>query len=929
MTPSVAIQDLAADKLILSAVRMDFEDKKVPALGGIPLLAKLGQGGMGAVYYGIHPRLNKEVAVKVLPFHLAQQQPEMVGRFFREAQMASSVFSDHLVGVTDVNEESGLFYLVMEFVSGMSAGAYLREVREIGKTGAAESIALDICIAAARGLAAAHAAGIVHRDVKPDNILIPKDRAQNNQLAFSSAKLADLGLACSEELSHSITGSQACMGTPGYMSPEQALDAKTCGKPTDVFSLGATLYALLSGKAPFTASTLMKILLATQNEAHAPIRALRPDVSEVTAALIDRCLHKDPAKRFTDASAMLSALKLCRGSIHEPADTLHAIAEMARIQQTPEVGTPIRTESTIFGDRPVATATSTPLPQMVVPAPRRNRFWLAACAALLLAAAGVAGMYQLIRTQTPAKPQVSSDEVRPVATPKVEPEKSVASVASVAEEPPAPATKTVSEPEREPVKKESIPAVDPVLQEALENRRQQFNQFVADGQKNLNTLPQKALELFGEAEKLGAADESKHYPDLLSEVKPSLADRKTDARSAISMAMEQFKAGFEAARSAAEKKDWCAVHSRLEKAFADLVGCDSPFKTDADNLLVESNKKCDAFSTSLSEANALLKANEFTRAKTLFETAAGTWPTSPEIEKVRSGIAQAEHGLSDVRYEAAMKSGNENLTARNWKLAESEFNKAIHERDKDTSALKGIEAAHDGSRDDEFAASMAEAQKIMGNNNVPVQDIRTATDLLNRAKVPVQHALSLKAENVDALYLSAVIDATLFTLNKSFDEAEKALAKAKGFKPDDPSTQRVADMLALARKNEAARIEAMKLKGVVEVQNENTGMNVTYSLRWRLYDGSFSAWETKTIQSGKSSVHWCPGATKCQLQFNSNISGGNNTITSDLEFHNIPAEQQATGKAAKTYYIELNKSRTALELSNTKATSILKALGTR
>ncbi|MBE7466489.1 MAG: serine/threonine protein kinase [Planctomycetes bacterium] len=316
---ALPLQDLSRDALIANAPRIESDGQTLPALGGIPLWAKLGQGGMGAVYYGIHPRLHKEVAVKVLPFHLAQQRPEMVDRFFREAQMAARVQSPHLVGVTDVNEEAGLSYLVMEFVPGVSAGAYLKEKVDLGKVGIAETLALDICIAATTGLAAAHAAGIVHRDVKPDNILIPK---AGEALNFAASKLADLGLARSEELGHSMTGSQACMGTPGYMSPEHALDASNCGKPADVFSMGATLYALLAGKPPFTASTLMKVLMATRNEAHLPIGSIRADLSASTAALIDRCLSKNPQQRLADGTALLSALTACRHSIQEPPETI-------------------------------------------------------------------------------------------------------------------------------------------------------------------------------------------------------------------------------------------------------------------------------------------------------------------------------------------------------------------------------------------------------------------------------------------------------------------------------------------------------------------------------------------------------------------------------------------------------------------------------
>ena len=332
VTLSVSPQDLTQDALIASAPRTQTDGMTLPTLGGIALLAKLGQGGMGAVYYGVHPRLKKEVAVKVLPFHLAAQQPQMVERFFREAQIAAKVQSQHLVTVTDVNKEGGLAYLVMEFVSGKSAGAYLKEIKLKGDTGLSEAIALDICIAASEGLAAAHAEGIIHRDVKPDNIMVPKVKG-GEQLNFKAAMLADLGLARSDEMGQSLTGAQTCMGTPGYLSPEQAKDAKSCGKPADVFSMGATLYALLCGAAPFTGNSLMEVLLETTQKPHKPISRFRGDVSKATAETIERCLSKFANKRFADATVLLQALKVCRTALNQPdATAAHQAMQQTRQQ---------------------------------------------------------------------------------------------------------------------------------------------------------------------------------------------------------------------------------------------------------------------------------------------------------------------------------------------------------------------------------------------------------------------------------------------------------------------------------------------------------------------------------------------------------------------------------------------------------------------
>ncbi len=300
---AVPRQNLLNDEFIANAPRITVAGKLVPALGGIPLFAKIGQGGMGAVYYGVHRGLAHEVAVKILPFHLAQTNPLLVKRFFREARIAANIRSDHLVRVTDVAQEGKLSYLVMDFVPGKSA-ARNRPRRALHRAkGLEETVALDICIAACKGLADAHAANVIHRDVKPDNILVPLlPNTKNND--YRAAKLGDLGLARVNESEHSVTNSESCLGTPGYMAPEQIVDSRKGAKPADVFGLGATLYALLCGEAPFSGDTPMKTMWATIEDSHKPVRARRNDVSKPTAEVIDICLAKDPAHRYTDGAAL-------------------------------------------------------------------------------------------------------------------------------------------------------------------------------------------------------------------------------------------------------------------------------------------------------------------------------------------------------------------------------------------------------------------------------------------------------------------------------------------------------------------------------------------------------------------------------------------------------------------------------------------------
>lgn len=306
---SVKMADLTMDRLLAMTPRMNIDGRPVPALAGIPLLAKLGQGGMGAVYYGLHPRLKKEVAVKVLSFVLANSEPEYVARFHREGQMAAQIQSPFLVNVFDAGEEKGLFYLVMEYVCGTSAGQFLEDTQTSGAPALSESIALEICVAATRGLVAAHTQGIVHRDIKPDNIMLP--RAGDGNLEFRAAKLTDLGLARVEGAS-SLTISQTIMGSVGFMAPEQARDFKRAGKCADIFSMGATLYTLIGGNTPFEGATAFDTLMHTLDKPHKSLRELQPNASPEIAAVVDKCLAKDPDDRYPDAAALFAALVQCR-----------------------------------------------------------------------------------------------------------------------------------------------------------------------------------------------------------------------------------------------------------------------------------------------------------------------------------------------------------------------------------------------------------------------------------------------------------------------------------------------------------------------------------------------------------------------------------------------------------------------------------------
>jgi serine/threonine protein kinase len=412
--------DLSGERILATAPRVLFDGKSVPALGGVALLSKLGQGGMGAVYLGHEVQTNTPVAVKVLPLQM-ESESVAIGRFIREASLASKVKSEHLVGVTAVNQENGLYYFVMEYIDGRSAGAYMRDVREEGRQ-IDETTALEICIAATRGLAVAHEAGIIHRDIKPDNIMIPK--MDSGELSFIHAKLADLGLARNIENDQSMTETQVALGTPGYMAPEQCKDAKKADKCADTFSMGACLYALLAGRPPFVANSAFETILATLTRPHQPISKHRPDVSAATGELIERCLTKEPRVRYENAAKLLDALLVCRDSVKQGRTmTIPGRAKPAFNHDTPAMQTVIKPH--------LPAKPATPIPVMAArssasPPYRQKKSGnvlalLGGVALLALAGALTFGPWKRAQVEAPESAPIASAEPTIPPLPKINP----------------------------------------------------------------------------------------------------------------------------------------------------------------------------------------------------------------------------------------------------------------------------------------------------------------------------------------------------------------------------------------------------------------------------------------------------------------------------------------------------------------------------
>jgi serine/threonine-protein kinase len=250
-------------------------------LGGCRLERPVGAGGMGQVWLARQLSLDRTVAVKILAPDLARD-PEYVQRFRREAMHAAKISSSYVVQTYDAVEERGLAFIVMEFLEGRTLEERLKH-----KGPLAEAQALHVLQQGAKGLAAAHDLGLVHRDVKPANIFLQKK---------GPIKLLDFGLVHAEgEMTH-LTSPGTVMGTPDYMSPEQC-EGKPATAVSDLYSLGATAYAALAGRAPFRGANPVAVLRMHLDTEPRPLRELRPELGEPTELLIRRLMAKDPADR--------------------------------------------------------------------------------------------------------------------------------------------------------------------------------------------------------------------------------------------------------------------------------------------------------------------------------------------------------------------------------------------------------------------------------------------------------------------------------------------------------------------------------------------------------------------------------------------------------------------------------------------------------
>ena len=260
--------------------------------GRYRLESKLGSGGMSTVYLAVDETLGRHVAVKVMHREISDQ-PDQLERFRREARAVAQLSHPNVVGVIDAGDDDGHPYIVFEYVPGHTLK---RRVDELGRLPLDEAAAYAIEVG--RGLAAAHAARLVHRDVKPQNVLIDSE---------GRAKVTDFGIARSLE-GHGLTATGRVLGTTDYVSPEQAM-GRDADPRTDIYALGVVLYEMLTGEVPFTAETQVGVAMKHVNEQMPDVQLRRPETSAALAAAVDRATAKEPADRYPDMNSFLRDLE--------------------------------------------------------------------------------------------------------------------------------------------------------------------------------------------------------------------------------------------------------------------------------------------------------------------------------------------------------------------------------------------------------------------------------------------------------------------------------------------------------------------------------------------------------------------------------------------------------------------------------------------
>jgi serine/threonine protein kinase len=266
---------------------------ELPVLSDYELLEKIAEGSMASVYRGRHRANGKSVAIKI-PLPEVVKNSILLERFRQEFRVGNTLNHKNIVRALDFGQEGTNYFLVMEFVEGQDLWHHIQKA-----SGLTEAAAIEIIVEVSRGLHEAHKHGIIHRDIKPDNILISSS---------GEAKLADLGLSKDLEGELELTRPNKGLGTPNFMAPEQFSQACQADVRCDIYSLGATLYMAVTGKLPFAGRSLAAVLKKKINDELVPPRVIVPQLSERVEWTIRRALQSDPQRRYASCMEFIRAL---------------------------------------------------------------------------------------------------------------------------------------------------------------------------------------------------------------------------------------------------------------------------------------------------------------------------------------------------------------------------------------------------------------------------------------------------------------------------------------------------------------------------------------------------------------------------------------------------------------------------------------------
>ncbi len=309
-------------------------------LGHYDIVAELGRGGMGVVYKGYEPALNRYVAIKVLADSLAHDE-SVKERFLREARSMAALNDPHIIQIYFIGEDAGQTFFVMEFVEGESLGSLLKREGKLAPEQAARVI-----FQTAQGLATAHDKGVIHRDIKPGNLMIG---------ARGQVKIADFGIALvTQDFSKKLTSTGEFVGTPGYLSPEVCL-GKPVDQRSDIFSLGIVLFEMLTGRMPFTDESPLGLMLEVVKAEIPDVRQLNQQVDPELSRILAKMIAKEPADRYQSCQELAADLQ------RHP-----ALASGQTLTLKPAVSTAAMTlvgaKTPVSGQRPLPATTPTPRP---------------------------------------------------------------------------------------------------------------------------------------------------------------------------------------------------------------------------------------------------------------------------------------------------------------------------------------------------------------------------------------------------------------------------------------------------------------------------------------------------------------------------------------------------------------------------------------